>query len=248
MIAVPRSAPRDASTLSPPLPPSRLLDTTPTFTESRSPGRRSNLWLAAQFVIAAIVVSFIGKALVSQWRAVRGVPLQIVPDWRLILAGSAVVWCTFALLIETWRRMLAAWDSTIGFSQAARIWSVSNLARYVPGNIWQIGAMATMAEGAGVSPVAAAGSAILNTVVNIAVGFLVAIAAGWRSLDRLSHGHVAWGIGLATLALAGVAMLPVVLPYMLRLARRLTGRALAIASIPHRAVYLSVVGNLFAWL
>src|SRR5262249_49119358 len=73
-------------------------------------------------------------------------------------------------------------------------------------------------------------------------------AGGWRSLDRLSPGHGGWGIGLAILALAGVAMLPVVLPYMLRLARRLTGRALAIASIPHRAVYLSVAGNLFAWL
>ena len=76
----------------------------------------------------------------------------------------------------------------MSFADAARIWSVSNLGRYVPGKVWQIGAMTTMAERVGVSPIAAAGSAILNTVVNIATGFLVAIVAGWRAFDVLSKG------------------------------------------------------------
>ena len=38
------------------------------------------------------------------------------------------------------------------------------------------------------------------------------------------------------------------LPLLLGLARRFTGRDLAIAAIPHRAIYLSLAGNIIAWL
>ncbi len=200
-------------------------------------------------VVATVVVAwFVVRALVGQWHAVERQPLEINPNWTLIAASGVVVLATYAVLIEAWRRILVAWKAKLAFWPAARIMSISRLGLYVPGRIWQITVMAKMAQNAKVSPVAAAGSSVLNTVVNIAMGFLVALVAGWRSFDRLSHGRTGVGVALVVLALAGILLLPFALPIMMRLARRITGRDLADVTLPHRAVYVAIVANIIAWL
>ena len=194
-----------------------------------------------------------GKALVKQWRDFSGQPLTINADWPVLAASVVAVLLTYALLIETWRRIVVNWESTrtparFGFWSAARIWSISNLGRYVPGKVWQIGAMAGLAERAGISAVAAAGSSILNVIVNIATGFLVALVAGWRSFDALSRGYTTVGVVLVIVVMAGVLLLPTALPILLDVARRMTGKSLALGTVPHRAVYLAIAGNVAAWL
>jgi len=171
----------------------------------------------------------------------------------VLAASVVVVLLTYALLIETWRRIVVHWDSTnapmhFGFWTAARIWSISNLGRYVPGKVWQIGAMTTLAKQAGVSPLAAAGSSILNVLVALATGFLVALIAGWRSFDALSRGYTTVGVVLVVVVMAGVLLLPTALPILLDVARRMTGKDFALGTVPHRAVYLAIVGNVFSWL
>ncbi|HEY2165010.1 MAG TPA: hypothetical protein VGH04_13515 [Gemmatimonadaceae bacterium] len=199
--------------------------------------------------MATLVVAwFIVKALVGQWRAVEGQPLKINPNWTLIVASAAVVLATYAVLIEAWRRILVAWKAKLAFWPAARIMSISRLGVYVPGRLWQIVMMTKMAQNAKVNPVAAAGSSVLNTVVNIAMGFLVALVAGWRSFGRLSNGRTGVGVALVILAVAAILLLPFALPIMLRLARRVTGRDLADVTLPHRAVYVAVAANIVAWL
>ena len=183
-----------------------------------------------------------------QWDQFRGQPVVVKPNWLVIGASMLVVLATYAVLIDTWRRMVGAWENEFSFPKATAIWSIANLGRYVPGKVWQIGAMATLAERAGVSPVAAAGSSIVNQIVNIATGFLVAVVAGWRSFGSLSRGYTGLGLGIAVIALAGILLLPSMLPLVLDVARRVTGRRLEIALIPRRAVYISIVGNVLSWL
>src|ERR1041385_2761308 len=182
-------------------PPSRLPDATPKSTAAPSPARRGKRALAVQIVVTTIVLLFVARALITQWRAFRGTPLVVAPSWTIIIASGVVVLATYGLLVETWRRILGAWGSALSFPDAVRIWCVSNLGRYVPGKVWQNGAMSTRGEAAGGSAVAAAGSAVLNTIVNIATGFLVALIAGWRSFDTLSNGNTAIGIALLFVAL-----------------------------------------------
>ncbi len=165
----------------------------------------------------------------------------------MIALSCVVVLATYAVLIETWRRIIIAWGDHLGFVDAARIWCVSNLGRYVPGKVWQIGVMAKLARERSVSVSAAAGSAIVNTVVNIATGFVVALIAGWSTADRLTEGHASLGIALAVLLIAGLLMLPALLPWVLRFVRRTTGRTITLGVLPRSAIYLSIVGNVIAW-
>jgi hypothetical protein len=230
-----------------------LPSATPTSTSPPSRARRSKVWLFGQLAVTAVVLWFVGKALVKQWRDFSGHPLTINADWPVLGASVVVVLLTYALLVETWRRIVLNWESArqpvhFGFWTAARIWSISNLGRYVPGKVWQIGAMATLAERAGVSAVTAAGSSILINIVNIATGFLVALIAGWRSFDALTRGYTTVGVVLLVVVLAGVLLLPTALPILLDAGRRMTGKPLAMGTVPHRAVYLAIAGTVTAWL
>jgi hypothetical protein len=108
--------------------------------------------------------------------------------------------------------------------------------------------MGKMAEAVQVPPVAAAGSAILSTVINIAMGFAVTVVAGLTALNSITQGHGTAGIIVAVVIVAGVLLLPMLLPPMLRILERLTGRALNLGDLPRRAVYVAIVGNIAAWV
>src|SRR5205085_5372699 len=99
-----------------------------------------------------------------------------------------------------------------------------------------------------VSATAAAGSAILSTVVNIACGIAVAMVAGWRALDVLSQGHATAGFVLLALVVLGLATLPYTLPIVMRVGERLLNRPLVATTIPIAAVVYAIVGNVLAWL
>jgi hypothetical protein len=225
-----------------------LPDATPTSTAPPSPARRNKIWIAAQLVVTAIILWYVGKKLLDQWREFRGRPIEVHPRWTLIALSCAVVLVAYAVLIETWRRILVSWGDRLGFVDAARIWFVSNLGKYVPGKVWGIGMMAELSRRKQVSAAAAAGSSIISTVVNIATGFVVALVAGWQAMDRVSNGHAMIGAVLAAAVLLGLFALPIVLPTLLDLARRATGRDLAIGTLPHRAIYIAIAGNLLAWV
>jgi hypothetical protein len=200
-----------------------------------------------------VVVWFIGKKLLHQWQEFRGVSFVVEPNWLIITASGVLFLATHAVLVETLRRILLAWDARderprLAFLTVARLWSISNFGRYVPGKVWGIGAMARMAQQAGIQGAAAAGSAVLSTIVNIGAGVLVALVAGWKSFDAISQGRTWLGFLLLGGAVAGVALLPVLLPRFLEIVRRVTGRNVAVTSMPRRAVYTALVGNLLSWL
>jgi hypothetical protein len=212
------------------------------------PLRRSSALRAARILITLAVVAGVSYALYKQWNGVQQHRLEAHPRWGFVALSGVVFLATYGLLIATWRAMLAAWNAYLGFWDAARIWCVSNLGRYVPGKVWQIVAMGKMAADRQISPVAAAGSAILSTVVNIACGMAVAMITGWRALQAASRGNAALGALVIAIVVAGLALLPIVMPRLLRLYSRVTGSAIAIEPPPLRAVVIAIVGNSVSWL
>ena len=178
----------------------------------------------------------------------RDQPLRGEPQWGMIALSGAVFLLAHAVLVETWRTVLSCWDEHLPFWSAARVWSVSNLARYLPGKIWQIGAMGAMARELNVSPIAASGSALLGTLVNIIAGFVVALVSGRRLLmQRVPTELQTLTIVAVAVACVGLLLAPLLIPRLAPLAARFTGRAVEV-SFPARAVVYAVVGNVLAWL
>ena len=199
-------------------------------------------------MIAAVVLWFAYRALRGSWSDLRRQPLPARLDWSWVAGSTATFVVAYLVLIQTWRAILASWEAKLAFVSAARIWTVSNLGRYVPGKVWQVAAMGVLAQRAGVSPVAATGSAVLGTAVNIAAGFLVVMATGWRLLELPYAGAPAIAATIVVAIALGLLLVPWLAPKALRIAERAAGSAVVVTMPPRRAVVYAVVGNVAGWI
>lgn len=199
------------------------------------------------WILAAVVVVIVGRTLAHGLLELRNHPLPRSPRWGLVILSGAVFLSGHAVLVQTWRSMLVCWDARLPFWSAARIWSVSNLARYLPGKIWNIGAMGAMSRNVGISPLAASGSAILSTLVNLLAGFVVSVIAGRALLEQSSNGRGALAILIVAIASAMLLLAPWMMPRIAPVIARLARRPVE-ATLPGRAVVYALVGNIVAWL
>jgi len=204
---------------------------------------RRNVLRAAQWLFTGAVLIFAGVALAREWEKIGGRVAALRPDWVQLGLATALVLASYAVLIETWRRVLAAWDTRLPWWTAARIWFASSLAKYVPGNVWSIAALGMMARNRGASAVAAAGSSVLVNILNLAAGAAVVLLFAARLVPQPL---IVGAIVAAVLAAAAAA--PWLLPRATAVAARLTHRELRLPRIPSRIVWISLAGTTTAWL
>lgn len=209
---------------------------------------RRRLVLALKVGAGVVVLWFVVRALDSAWSEYQRQAFGVQVDWGLVALSGLVVLATYGVLVETWRLVVRQWGERLGAVDAARIWSISGLTRYLPGKLWQIPVMGGLARGSGVSPVAAAGAAVVGTIVNIASGFVVALALGPGLLEaaRPGAGRFAWV--LLGVAVAGLIALPRMVPIASRALSRVSGRFIDLGVVPLRAVLVALPGNLLSWL
>lgn len=204
---------------------------------------RRKLLLAAQIAFVAAVVWFAGREIAGQWSRARAAGYTFDPDWGPVLLSGVLVVVAYAVLIEGWRRLVSGWGSSLGFAPAARIWFVSNLGRYVPGKIWQIAAMATLAREQNVSPVAATGSALLINLLNLIAGVGVVALTGAQLLDDAGL------VVAAVLSVGGLILLaPRLLPLLATAARRVTGRQIDVPRLPEAQIWIATLACTVAWM
>jgi uncharacterized membrane protein YbhN (UPF0104 family) len=165
--------------------------------------------------------------------------------WSLVGLSAVVVLATYAFLIEGWRLVLAALGGALSHADAARVWFVSSLARYMPGWFWGLGAMTELARRRGVPVTLSTSSAVIINIVNVFSGLAVAtaFAATTPTLLDSARGRVVIAVG----AIALLAM-SVLAPRLVGVARRITGRELAIPRVGVRAVVVAAVSTALAWL
>jgi len=203
------------------------------------------LWIAAQWLLGLAVAYFIVVTVAGNWNQIRSSQGRIVLDPAALAAAAAMVLASYAILISAWRAVLMGWGERLHYAQAARVWCVSNLARYVPGKVWQVAGMAALAKRAGVSPWAAAGSAIIVQLVSVATGALVTAVAApqWKEhpLAVAACGIVAASAAAALAWPRGTALLSRALSAML-------GKPIELAPVGKGALLLSGVVTAIAWL
>ncbi len=194
-------------------------------------------------MLTALVVAFV----ISRFPPVgdlRAALARAHPSPLALLGSCLIVLATYGMLVESWRIVLGGWGFELPFGQAARIWTISNLGRYLPGKVWAMGTMAVMAQRRGVSGIAAAGSAVVVTLVNTLTGFVVVLAMGARVLP---YDRRLWYL-LVAIGCAAMVVLPAFLPEVGRVAGRLTGRRVEIPRLPARSVLTAAAASVVAWI
>ena len=201
------------------------------------------LLTVAQWLFAIVVVGYASYGVAKQWRQVRDRFTALHVHWGKILIASLLVLAAYVVLIETWRRVLAAWDTELKWKDAARIWFASSLGKYIPGNLWAIAALGVMAKEEGASSVAAAGSSIVVNILNLTTGLAIVLICGARLVP-----YLAVFIFVAILSIAGAIAAPFILPPLATWLCRVTRRNIRIPKIPPKVIWFSLGGTAVAWI
>lgn len=207
-------------------------------------------WRTIQTVIGLALLVFIGLRLANDWAQVSSEPIKWELRWEFIIASLLVTWVMYGLLIWGWRSVLHGWRQYIRAVDAARIWCLSSLGKYIPGKVWSIAGMAAMAEKQGVSGVAAISSAVIMQLVSLATGAVVALMfTGTVVLDRILAPYTPYGSVLA-FAGAGFALLcsvALTLPSLTRRLGHLIGKPDSVQPVEPGALAGALFVNFLAW-
>lgn len=153
-------------------------------------------------------------------------------SWISLAACAVVYGCAGMLMVGAWRRILRHLAVPVPFLWAVRAYGVSQLAKYIPGNIFHFAGRQALGMAEGLPAMPLLRSTFWELALQLAAGSLfvfLALPAYWHGLPALG------GVGLF-LAAACVGLL---------LARRFVG-ADCMAAFGGHLVFLGISGVLFS--
>lgn len=156
------------------------------------------IFTVASLVFAAVLVVRHGGDLAGQWADLRAAGWRPRPGW--LAAALAVATSNLFLLGGAWIRLLRELGGTIGYTEGMRVWTWTNLGRYLPGRVWQLSALTLYLREKRQIGGIGLGSNLTLQVLLLAIGAAVAFAVLGL---RLAEGRVALaGAALGVTALA----------------------------------------------
>ncbi len=187
-----------------------------------------------QWLVVALVLFFLARALVLRWNEVKALEWQV--NLPFLAASYVLLGMVWLAAVANWRWLMGRMGASLGLGAAWRIWFLSNIVRYIPGNVWQYLGVVYLCRQQGIAAATTLASIVLYQVVTVASGlalaggiFLVAGQMGLASgsLDAkafvLPWEFPAWGLAGATI-LAVVVCYPPLTNWALRQLFRLLGR------------------------
>ncbi len=152
----------------------------------------SKPWIRRAVALAITVLIFVWiiKPITRQWSELKDEILS-TSVWRFVVAS--MMFAVFLLLFRaiTWWRILIGLNHRLPVAAATRIWSVSELARYLPGVVWQVVGRVYMVRPYGVNALTSSTSQLVEIaiflVANLIVAILFLVGFG-ASMQMESHG------------------------------------------------------------
>lgn len=150
--------------------------------------RRLFHWLQPIALFLSVIA--IGWFLSRQWPTLRSYPWRLDGGW--LAATLLLTLVSWAVEIALWRHLLAMLGSGLPFWAATRIWFLSAIVRYVPGNIWQPISMTLYSRRYGVPPEATLTSLVLfQTVMLLSIAPIFVVYFSWIDSTSLAAQFVA---------------------------------------------------------
>lgn len=171
--------------------------------------------IAGVLLVAAAAI-FLATTVARQWQQIEAFDWDI--RWAALAASIAALAAVLAWGVVVWKLVLDRFDHPrIGLGVLLEIWFLSNLARYVPGKIWQFVGAAELARIAGLSRV------VVLTSMVVHIGFSLLAAAVLSALVLWPLGTPE-GVSMAGLGALAAASVLLVHPWVLNTALALVAR------------------------
>lgn len=224
----------------------------PTETEQRPPRpllRLIQRWLPPVMVVLAVLLMI--ALLVSQWQELAAYRWRFSPAWLLLSAGFMLA--AWALEIAIWRGLLRLLGATLPWFAAMRIWFLSAVVRYIPGNIWQPLSMTLYAQKHAIRPETTLTSYLLYQVVLLLASmplaaFYFLYTGNWGVLTAWVGNATLWLVAGILLPVAAFLLVPTWLLRLLNWLLRKVGRAPIDAHLGRGALFALLVACMLNWL
>lgn len=213
--------------------------------------RRPWVKRSLQVVVVALIVFFVGRALVTGWSSVTQHSWQI--NWALMLLGFALLAGQEISFGFIWQLILRRMGFLLPWRICLRLYLAAEFVRYIPGNVWHVLTRVTWAEKRGVPKSFGLASMIVELATKIASAALIfAISLLWWSgLDSLgdSFGRYA----SITIAIIGVPLLlfgmqPRILSWALNRGLKILKRPPITLDLSYRDILDVTLSWLGSWL
>ena len=167
----------------------------------------------AQVAATVVVTWFVADRAGLTLAELRAVDFGIwSPDWPLFGLSCAVLFAGYVLSSHLWGRIVHGLGGRrLGAGRSVPLYMIANLGRYVPGKIWQIAALATLARQNGIAASTATAAAVL--LQGMALGAAALVGAG--TLWTLAEGAPwRWVVPAAVLSVALLGLTPPVFGFL----------------------------------
>lgn len=219
-----------------------------------SPGSRKRMglwwtvfkpWLRRLLGLGVTVALFyyIVKPVVQNWDKIRPFVDQVKPLNFAAAVGLFAVFL-FVFRVLSWWALLRGLGQTLPLAPTTRIWSTGELARYLPGVIWQVVGRIYLIKPYGVSGSVCSTSQVLELIVFLLANIVVAVACLlWFGFKEIQGDARWWLIGLMGLLPAlGLLLHPSVFYAVMNRVIRLFKRPPLETHVPARTLI-----GLLAW-
>jgi uncharacterized membrane protein YbhN (UPF0104 family) len=156
-------------------------------------------------IITLAIFFWILRPVYKRWDQVRDHVAQT--NWAYVLLASAMFAAfLFIFRVISWRTILRGLGYRLPLAPTTRIWSASELARYIPGGIWQVVGRVILVKPYGVSGTVCSTSQILELTIFLLANVLLAIGCltwfGFKQMHARAQGWLILVVFLAPLLAA----------------------------------------------
>lgn len=150
-------------------------------------------------LITLAILVWMLKPVVVHWAQVKDRIADT--NWPRVLAASLMFAAyLFVFRAMSWRRILIGFGHRLPVAPATRIWSISELARYLPGVIWQVVGRVYLVRPYGVSGSFCSASQVLELVVFLLANIILAVVCLVWLGHKMVHGlTLNWFLAIAAL-------------------------------------------------
>lgn len=149
-------------------------------------------------IVVPVIFYRLLTPIIAQWEAIGPFLAGIRWDLFALAAGMFAV-NQIACRITSWRAIISGLGHPIPIAPAARIWVSSELARYIPGMIWQVVGRAALAKPFGLPMTTCSISQVLELTICLLANVIIAVGTLWVYASQIGDEHVRLALRLAGL-------------------------------------------------
>lgn len=200
-------------------------------------------WKLIQYTSVGISLLLIGGSLYGNWSYLA--TLHWKPDYLWFATSVLMVSVAIFSLAIWWTLSIRLMEGELGLRRGARIWAFAQLAKYLPGGIWNYASRVYACDKAGISKSQASLSLAIETVLRMQAAVIVFLASlpFWPQ----SYRHGVMLLFVVSLLLLGFLVLnPSILERAMNLSLRMLGRPpISTASLRYRHILGLLIGHTF---